>query len=157
MVQDREANLLVQNVTNEAASNEADDGGQGDGLGRGGEGHTSNEDDSLDTLTQDCDEGKDEHGVLLERLLEPALGASLEGGLEGLGELDAPLGLHLTDTEQSSAHDGDNKGGEEGEGALVVVLVLLPRVAADGVEDADESGGNDHADEEAYTGAEPDL
>ena len=148
---------LVQEVTDNAANNQANNGGQRDSAGGSGERDTSDEDDGLNTLTEDGDEGQEEHGVLLNEASEPTLGTGLEGRIEGLGELDAPLGLHLTDSEQSSSHDGNDEGGEETEGTLIVVLVLLPGVAADSIEDTDEGGGNNHADEETNTRTNPDL
>lgn len=148
---------LVQKVTDDTTDNQANNGGQRDG-GRGGrEGDTGDEDDGLDTLTEDGDEGQEEHGVLLNEAAEPALGAGLERRIEGLGELDAPFGLHLTNAEESSSHDGNDEGGEETEGTLIVVLMLLPGVAADSIEDTDESCGDNHADEETNTSTNPNL
>lgn len=150
-------NLLVEDVSDDGTGNQANDGRQGNGSRRSGERDTGNEDDSLDTLTEDGDEGKNEHGVLLKGSLEPSLLASLERRIKGLGELDTPLSLHLTNSEKSSSHDGNDDGGEEAESAFIVVFIQLPRIGTDGIEDADKCSGDDHADEETDTCAEPDL
>lgn len=105
-------NLLVQDIADDDANNQANNGRQGNGSRRSGERDTSDKDDGLDTLAKDSDEGKNEHGVLLKSPLKPSFLASLERRLKGLGELDAPLGLHLTNSKKSSSHDGNDDGGE---------------------------------------------
>ena len=91
--------LLVYEEANQTARAKANDGRNGKGRGRKTQAHATNEDDRLETFTKDCDEGKDEHRVLLAPYLEPSpstlalFGAVL--GLERLCQLDAPLVLKL--------------------------------------------------------------
>lgn len=153
--------LLVQYISRKNADCETSDGGQRKGRGRRGEGYTGDEDDGLDALSKHGDERQGEHGILLREALEPGPAASTGVGqgalLEGGGELDTPLVLHLADAQQGGADDGDDEGGEKGEGALVVELRVLPVVDADGVKGANDGGANNQADGEAKADAEPDL
>lgn len=139
------ANLLVQNVANQDTDCQSGHSGQRERRGRGREGDTRDEDDGLDAFSEHGDEGQDEEGVLFREALQPSqLAAGLDdGALESGGELDAPLLLHLADAEQGGADDGDDDGGNEGEGAFVVLLRVLPAVDADGVEGADDGGAYD--------------
>lgn len=154
-----ECNLLVQDIPNNATNCQASHGRQRERRGRGRKGHTGDEDDGLDTLSEHGDEGQDKKGVLFGEALQPGESAASidDGALEGDSELDAPLFLHLADAEQGGADDGDDDGGDEGKGALVALLRVLPAVDADGVEGANDGGADDQADEEAQRRAEPDL
>lgn len=135
---------LENRVSHSDAKGQTGQRGEGDGSGGRREREAGYEDDALDALAQDRDEGQEEERVLLGQALQPALArVGLDRRLEGLGEFVAPFVLHLADAQQGDAHDGDDEGGEEREGALVVVLVGGPGVAAVDVEDADDGAGDE--------------
>ena len=151
----------VDEVPHEAAGQQTTD----DGQRKRGRGKTQTDatdvDDGLKPLTQDGDEGQDKHDVLLGPELDAAPeGVALRGllaGLEGLDELDAPLVLELVDAQQGGAHEGDDDGGDDAEGALPDVLGTGEDVDAQGVEGADEAAADAQADGEAQGDADPDL
>lgn len=151
--------LPIQDIPHKTSYDQPYYNGQRHGIGRRRERDAGDEDDGLDAFSQDGDEGKHEHGVLLGEALEPAGAgpARADGGLEGLGKLHAPLLLHLADAEEGDAYEADDDGGHEGEGALVVVLVGVPGVAAYRVESADDTGCNDETDKKAQADSQPDL
>lgn len=145
----KEVGLLVEKVSNNTTDSQTNNSGQGESCGWRSEGDTSDEDDSLDALSQHGDEGQHEHGILGEESLESPGLVCVDGGLDGLGQLDTPFFLHLADAKQGGTHDGDDDGGEEGECSFVVVLGSSPAVDADGVECADDCCADDEANEEA--------
>lgn len=150
--------IPVEEPADETTEEQAAHNGKGKGRGGSGKRDTGDKNHSLDALAQDGDKGQDKHGVLFQEALNDALAAAgAEGVVDGLGELDAPLVLHLGDAEEGDAHDGDDDGSKEGKGALVVETVLGPGLAADGVEDGNDGGGDDEADEEANEATKPDL
>ena len=149
---------LVEDVADDGTNNQTDDDRERDRGSGGGEGNPGDEDDGLDTLAENGDEGQDEHEVLLEETLDDAVPvAGVDLGLHGSGQLDAPLLLHLTDTEERDADDGDDARGDQAEGAFVVVLGSIPLVGTDRVEGTDESTTNDHAEQKTKTSTQPDL
>ena len=156
---DRWRNLLVDNITHQRTGNQAHNDRQRHARRRTREAHTGDKHDGLDTLAQHGDERHEEHGVLLapagERVALPLLGDGLL--LERLGELDAPLLLHLGDAQQGGAEGRDDDRRDETEGAFPVVLGVGPGVAAQAVEGADDAAADDEAEEEAGGGADPDL
>lgn len=153
--------LPIQDITHETADDQPHNNRQRHSSSGSRERNTGNEDDGLDALPEHGDEREHEHGVLLGEALQPAgaggAHAGVHGGLEGLGELHAPLLLDLADAQQGDADDADDDGGDEGEGPFVVILVRLPGVAAYGVEGAYYAGGDDEADEESRGDAKPYL
>lgn len=120
------SSLLVKEIADKATGNQADNRREGDGLGRRGESDAGNEDDGLNSLAENSDEGQDEHGVALRPLLEPAVRAHLDRLCKGLGKLHSPLDLHLSDTKERGAHYGDDERSKQTERAFIIVLVLVP-------------------------------
>lgn len=118
-----------------------------------------NEYHGLLTLTQNSDEQQDEHAILLAPALESSSPVTNRDRLlfQGLGELDAPLPLHLGDAQQDRAQDADDQAGEDGERAFPVVLCVGPLVLPEAVEGADKTAADDQIEEEAKRCAVPDL
>lgn len=149
---------LVEDVADDGTHNQADDDRERHRGGGGGECDTGDEDDGLDALAEHGDEGQDEHEVLLEEALDDAVPvAGVDLGLDGGGQLDAPLLLHLTDTEEGDADDGNDARGDQAEGAFVVVLGRIPLVGTDRVEGADEGTTDDQAEQKTKACTQPDL
>lgn len=69
----------------------------------------------------------------------------LDGRVDGLGQLNAPLVLHLADAKKGSAHDGDDDGSQQRESSLVVKIVVAPGLRADSVENGNDGGRDNHA------------
>lgn len=149
----------IQDISHQAPHDQPDNDGQRHGVSGRRERDTGDEYDGLDPFSQDGDEGKKEHCVFLSEALQPpgTRSARVDGGLEGLGQLYAPLLLHLADAEEGYAYEADDNGGYEREGALIVVLVGVPGVAAYRVEGADDASRDDEADEKAQGDSQPYL
>lgn len=121
----------VQDITNKETAHQTDNDSDGDGLGLLGESDTADEDNGLETLAQDGDEGKDEQGVPARAVAK----STLVLGVHGLGELGLPLLLDLGGAEHGQTHDGDHDDSEQTEAAdpnalgagPQVVGVLVPR------------------------------
>lgn len=141
--------IPVDKVSHNYTRQKARHHGQRECRGREAQTDTPNEDDSLKTLTQDSNEGQDEHGVFLCPLLETPFAVVLAGstvfGLHGLSQLDTPFLLELGDAKQGSTHDGDDHTGNQGEDTFPDVLCTGEMVLAEAVE------GPDHATADAET------
>ena len=80
-----------------------------------------------------------------------------DGALDGGGNLDSPLLLHLADAQEGGADDGDDDARYEGKGSFVHQLAAVPLVGTSGVEGADDCRPDDETYKEAETCSEPDL
>lgn len=153
--------LLVYQEADETARAKTNDGRNGEGRGRKTQAHSANEDNGLQAFTKDCDEGKDEHRVLLAPYPKPSpntpafLDAVL--GLERLCQLDTPLGLKLGYAEQRCTHCSDDESSNETERALPDVLSSGPSVFANAIECSDYSSASNDTNEKAQTGPPPNL
>ena len=82
-------------------------------------------------------------------MLESRVGVGVRDGvrlgLQGFGELETPLLLHLGDAQESSTHERDDNRGDDGENTLVDVLSWAPVVSAIAVEGADQTAAGDEA------------
>lgn len=111
----------VHDVADDATNNEANKDRQGDRGSGCRERNSGNKDNSLDTLTQNSDEGQEEHGVFFKKVGEATASRLVgDGRVDSLGQLHAPLVLHFSNAEKGSAHDGDDDGSQQAEGTLVV-------------------------------------
>jgi len=98
---------MGQLTSDDQTAYETDDGGERDGFGGLTERNSADEDDGLETLTQDGYQGQDEErpfaaaSLLALLFAEPLLRLLVERALE----LDLPLELGAVDAEHSDAHD----------------------------------------------------
>ena len=133
----------VDDVTDDETTDETDDDRDGDSFGLCVHGDTTDEDDSLETLTKDGDERKDEESPLSRAGLlvfgiELALGRLLESSCE----LQAPLDTGAVHLEESNTHNVDDDRGNEREDTLPDLLRLGPQVTDRSVELSISDGPN---------------
>lgn len=153
--------LLVYKEANETARAKTNDGRNGEGRGRKAQAYSTNEDNGLQAFAKDCDEGKDEHRVLLAPYLEPSPNTpaflGTVSGLERLCQLDTPLGLKLGHAEQRCTHCGDDESSKETERAFPDGLGPGPSVFANAIECSDYTPASNDTNEKAQAGPPPNL
>lgn len=151
--------LLVQKVADKGTRDQPNNHRKWERGRRRCEGHSGNEDNSLDAFPEDRDERQDKHGVLLEVMLDAAAGACVrhDGTLDGGSNLETPFLLHLADTQQGGADNGDDDACHQGKGAFIEQLAAVPFVCAGSVECANYRTADDETNDEAETCAEPNL
>ena len=86
--------------------------------------YATSEDDGLETLTENSDEGEEEQSVATGTPTALALCLSLES----MCELDCPLGLGLFQTQEGNTHGENNERGDQVEGPFPDLLRLGPQV-----------------------------
>lgn len=104
--------LLIDEKTNQSATEKASQHGNWKGRGWKTQTDTSDEDDRFKSFTKNRDEWQDEQGVLLAPALEtttdwPASGAVF--GFEGFCELDTPFILEFRNAQESCSHGSDDQ------------------------------------------------
>lgn len=138
---------LVNDEAYRAAGEETANRRQWDGGSLDAQADTTDEDNGFNALTQNRDEWKEEHGILLGPILEAFAEFDIRllflFGLESTGELYAPLGLHLGDAQEGSAHDGDDDGGDDCEHTLPDVFGRPPGVGPEAIKCPDHPGAYD--------------
>lgn len=141
--------LLVEKVACENSNKQPNDDRERNGSSRGGKRDTSKEDDRLNTLTKNRDEGQHKYDVFLLVSLPAGLACRRRGlgrSLHRLCQLDAPFLLQFADSKERDSHQRDDERREDSERAFVVVLVSLPGVFADAIKHANDDTCNHEAD-----------
>lgn len=151
--------IPVNEVTAKRSSCQTSGYSQGERGCREGEADAADEDDCLQTLAKDGDEGQEEHGVLFGEALEPLaqFTALVILGFHGLGNLQAPFVLQLGHAQQSGTHDCDDDGCDQTKGTFPDVRCGGEVVDAVAVEGTDDATTNDEADCETGTDTPPNL
>lgn len=123
------------------------------------EADTADENDGLQAFPEDGDKRQNEHGVLFTPAPEAAACGSFGDvfGFESLRKLHPPLFFELRDTEQCSAHQGDDDGRDQAKDSFPDVLGPGPVVFPQAIEGSNQTGSNGNADEQSDKGTAPDL
>jgi len=153
-------NEPVDEVSNKTTSSQSTDDSKRERCCRQTETDTTNENDSLEALSQDSDERQHEHCIFFCPALESSRGRACGGGLLGLqslSELDSPFVLQLRHSKERCAHDGDDQARDYAEGSLPDVLGGSEMILAESVEGSDHTASNDETDGQAKTDAPPHL
>lgn len=115
----------VDDETDKGTGQDTANGSERNGLGLLLESHTSDEDHGFQTLAENGDEGQDQEGVLARALGQRLV---LVNVVHRLGELSAPLFLHVLGLQHGQGHDGDHETGNQSERTLPQLLVGLEDV-----------------------------
>lgn len=158
--------ILVDQVTNEAAAQDTAKDCEREGRSwQTRQADTANVHHGFETFSEHSDEREQEHDILLRPLLHalhngtsvgPPVGALLFS-LKGEHELEAPLLLHLVDSQQCDTHDGDDDAGDDAKNTLPDVLSAGEVVLVDCIECTDHACANNEADEKPQGYAKPYL